>query len=81
MDKEILICLQDILKSLDKPEKVTMTIDECAKFSGIGKDKIIALTKMRNSDFPFFKVGTKTLINRGMFMEWLDRITEQRRVI
>lgn len=81
MDKEILDCLQDILSSLNKPEKVTMTIDECAKFSGIGKDKIIALTKMRNSDFPCFKVGSKTLINRRMFMEWLDRITEQKKVI
>ncbi|WP_406541614.1 hypothetical protein [Clostridium ljungdahlii] len=34
-----------------------------------------------NSDFPRFKVGSKFLINRTMFDEWLDKISKEKRVL
>lgn len=70
--------LEEIIK---KNTKATLTIEECARFSGIGRDKILELVHKTNSDFPCFKVGSKFLINRDMFINWLNRITEEKRVI
>jgi excisionase family DNA binding protein len=61
--------------------KATLTIDECAQFSGIGRNKLLELVHNEHSDFPCFKVGAKFLINRDMLVRWLDRITTERRVI
>lgn len=70
--KEILIeCMHP------KEHKLTLTIQEVAEISGIGRDKITELTF--SNDFPAFKVGIKTLINREMFVLWLDKITVERK--
>lgn len=61
--------------------KATLTIEECAKLSGIGRDKILELVHKTNSDFPCFKVGSKFLINRDMFINWLNRVTEEGRTL
>ncbi|MDF2884165.1 MAG: DNA-binding protein excisionase family [Clostridiaceae bacterium] len=61
--------------------KATLTIDECTDFSGIGRNKLLELVHKEKSDFPCFKVGTKFLINREMFISWLDKITIEKRVI
>lgn len=64
-----------------KEEKATLTIDECAEFSGIGRNKILELVHKQNSDFPCFKVGSKFLINRDMFINWLNKVTEEGRIL
>lgn len=64
-----------------KPIKETMTIDEASEFSGIGRSTIIELTNKPNTDFPYFKVKSKKLINRSLFVEWLNKITEEHRTI
>ncbi|QEK11659.1 helix-turn-helix domain-containing protein [Crassaminicella thermophila] len=72
---------QTIEKSLLKQNKVTLTIEECAKFTGIGRDKLRELAHSKNSDFPCFKVGTKFLVNKEMLMVWLEKITKEGRVL
>ena len=71
--------LKEIIKECMKPKelKLTLTIQEAAEISGIGRDKITELTF--SNDFPAFKVGVKTLINRGMFILWLEKVTIERK--
>lgn len=60
--EEILLDILKILKS-DKP-KATMTVLECSIYMNVSKEKIRELVHKVDSDFPFFKVGTKVLINK-----------------
>lgn len=57
---------------IEAAPKATMTIMECANYSGIGKDKIRELVAKHNTDFPHFKVGIKTLIPKEPFDKWLN---------
>ncbi|EJO5346413.1 excisionase family DNA-binding protein [Clostridium botulinum] len=61
-------------------EKVTLTIDECSKYSGIGRDKILQLAH-GNNDFPVFKVGNKFLINKELLDSWLKNISKEKKAI
>ncbi|OAA91225.1 excisionase [Clostridium ljungdahlii] len=73
--------LEEVSNEKGTDEKATLTIDSCVKYSGIGRDKILELAHNPNSDFPRFKVGSKFLINRTMFDEWLDKISKEKRVL
>ena len=78
--------LKDIIRDAVKeaapePPKATMTIKECAKYSGIGKDKLMELAHSSNSDSPAFRVGSKFSLNRQMFINWLDKIAQEGRVL
>lgn len=75
------IIKQAIQESLPKQEKATLTIDECAEFSGIGRNKLLELVHAPNSDFPWFKVGAKYLINRQMIITWLEKISTEKRAL
>jgi len=71
---------ESIKEILDTKEpKLTLTIDDASKLSGIGRNKMIELTY--SPDFPAFKVGSKTLINRDRFIGWLNKISEQKQTI
>ncbi len=70
-----------VIDLLPKKEKATLTIQECANFTGIGRDKLMELAHNLNSDFPCFKVGSKFLVNREMLLAWLDKITEEGRTL
>ncbi|SKB01168.1 transposon Tn916 excisionase [Caloramator quimbayensis] len=64
--------------------KATLTIEECVKYSGIGRDKLMEIAHAAcnyNSDFPCFKVGTKFLVNKNLLDMWLEKITQERRVL
>ena len=75
--------LKSIIKESIKETqpKATLTIDECCEFSVIGRNKLLELAHSQNSDFPCFKVGAKFLINRELFISWLDKITQEKRVV
>lgn len=60
--------------------KVTLTIAEAAKKTGIGRCKLEELIHS-NSDFPYFRVGKKVLINSELLKEWLDKISNENRVL
>lgn len=70
-----------IQEAIPKQPKATMTILECSKYSGIGKDKLMELAHSQTNDFPSFKVGTKFLINRKMFDLWLNKVTQEGRTL
>lgn len=61
-------------------EKVTLTIEECVAYSGIGRDKILELAH-GNNDFPCFKVGKKFLINKELLDSWLKNISKEKKAI
>jgi excisionase family DNA binding protein len=73
--------IKETVKEVNVNQKLTLTIEEAAKCSGIGRDKLLELVHNPNSDFPYFKVGTKFLINREMLKEWLRKVSEERRVL
>lgn len=75
------IITEAIQEAIPREPKKTMTILECAKYSGIGKDKLMELAHSQKSDFPSFKVGTKFLINRVMFDAWLEKVTNEGRTL
>ena len=80
--------MADVLKSLKEivtilkrtnENKATLTVMECAEFINISKEKIRELVNKQNTDFPFFKVGAKVLINKSMLEAWLERIAKEHR--
>ncbi|AQR96138.1 excisionase [Clostridium saccharoperbutylacetonicum] len=59
----------------------TLTVLECAEFINVSKEKIRELINKPNTDFPYFKVGAKVLINRDLLQEWLQKISLEHRQI
>lgn len=80
--EQLKIIIKDAVKEATTEDpKVTLTIAECASLTGIGRDKLMELAHSQKSDFPCFKVGSKFLINRPMVIEWLEKISKERRVL
>jgi excisionase family DNA binding protein len=79
--EEILIEIKELLSKKSTEPKETLTVDEAVKLTGIGRDTILELIKKQNTDFPYFKVKSKNLINRTMLLEWLEKVTKEHRVI
>jgi len=81
--KEIVNLLNDIAETLKKPkiEKITFTIVEASEFSGFNHWKIRELVDKVNTDFPYFKVGNKTLIDKAMLEIWIEKISKEHRTI
>lgn len=82
MDRDLKeIIKQAIKETMPEPVKATMTIDECAEFSGIGRNKLLELVHNPSTDFPWFKVGAKFLINRVMVTAWLEKVSREKRAL
>jgi len=84
LKEEIVDLLKQILDTVKQPknekiEKVTFTIQEAASYIGTSREKITELVYKINTDFPFFKVGAKTLINKKLLDKWIEKITEEHR--
>jgi excisionase family DNA binding protein len=73
--------LKDILKSIKINTKATMTVIECSEYMNVSKEKIRELVHKVDTDFPFFKVGAKVLINKIQLDLWIDKITNEHRAI
>ena len=56
-------------------DKMTLSIEGAAAYSGIGMNKLRKLTKSPFCDFVLY-VGKKTLIKRVPFEEYINRATE-----
>lgn len=52
-------------------ERVTISIEEAAAYSGIGRDKLRALTEEEDCDYVIW-VGKKRMIKRVKFEEYLN---------
>lgn len=74
--------LKEILKTLkqNKP-KATMTVLECSDYMNVSKDKIRELIHKVDTDFPFFKVGAKVLIDKARLDLWIEKASQEHRVI
>ena len=78
----IIALLKEIVELLkNKNDVLTLSIESAAKISGIDIHKINEMINSSNTDFPFFKVGAKTRINKKKLENWLDKIAEEHRVI
>ena len=73
--------LKEILETLKKPknEKITFSIQEASLYMGIGHEKVRELVEKQNTDFPYFKVGARTSIDKRALDRWLEKITEEHR--
>lgn len=67
--KEILFELQ---RKSNNNIKLTYTLKECSSVSGIGLNTLQEEISKENSDFPFFKIGKKIMVNRCLFNKWLE---------
>ena len=56
-------------------DKMTLSIEDAAAYSGIGMNKIREMTKSPLCDFVLY-VGKKTLIKRVAFEEYINRAVE-----
>ena len=61
------------------PRLKTLTIDQTVQATGIGRNAIDKWIKDENSDFPFFKIGTKHLIPVIALENWFIKVSEERR--
>lgn len=77
--------LQEIIQSSIihalQSQRASFTVQQCAKYSGIGEDKIRELIARKNTDFPFFKVGVKAIIPKEPFNRWLEQVSKEKRQI
>ncbi|MZK53504.1 helix-turn-helix domain-containing protein [Clostridium beijerinckii] len=75
--------LKEILESLksERPQKITFSIQEAALYLGIGHEKVRELVEKPNTDFPYFKVGARTSIDKRALDRWLEKITEEHRIL
>lgn len=71
--------IQDTIAAALNEERACLTIAECARYSRIGEDKIRELVAKAGTDFPYFKVGVKTLINKALLDKWLERAAIERK--
>ena len=80
--KEVLNLLKEILLELRKSDdknkdKLTLTLRECSQISGIGLNTLLIEVNSSQSNFPFFRVGKKVLVNKQMFYKWLDNVAKE----
>lgn len=73
--------LKEILVALNNNSKATFTVIECSEYINVNKDKIRELIYKPNSDFPYFKNGSKVLINKSQLDLWLDKVSKEHRKI
>lgn len=61
-------------------DKITLTVAEAVKITGIGRCKLEEIIHS-GTDFPYFRVGKKILINKEMLLIWLEKISTENRVL
>lgn len=57
--------------------KLTLTLDEAAEYSGIGR-KALAQLQKTDRNFPSFKIGSKTLIDKLLLAEYVHNMARNR---
>lgn len=82
MEKEELKqIIKEAIREAHPRKKMTLTLEETVKESGIGRSTILELVHSQNTDFPYFRVGKKILVNRDKLTLWLNKISEENRTI
>ncbi|ABR34428.1 MULTISPECIES: excisionase [Clostridium] len=73
--KEILVELRKNSEKENAGDKLTYTLKECSYISGIGLNTLQEEISKQNSDFPFFKIGKKVMVDKKLFHQWLENIS------
>lgn len=73
--KEILFELRKN-NNIVKDNKLTYSLKECSAISGIGLNTLQQEINKNNSDFPFFRIGKKIMVNKQLFNEWIENISK-----
>ncbi|NFG24126.1 helix-turn-helix domain-containing protein [Clostridium botulinum] len=73
--------LLQILKTIKINNKATMTVLECSAYMNVSKDKIRELIHKANTDFPYFKVGAKVLIDKVRLDLWIEKIAKEHKCL
>lgn len=73
--KEILFELRKN-NNVAKDNKLTYSLKECSAISGIGLNTLQQEINKNNSDFPFFRIGKKIMVNKQLFNEWIENISK-----
>lgn len=82
IEKNSEIKLEEIFNEILKTTtKSTMTVIECSQYMNISKDKIRELIHKQNTDFPYFKVGAKVLINKKELDGWMSKVSNEHRIL
>lgn len=74
--------LKEILYELKKKNnvsedvKLTYTLKECSNISGIGLNTLQSEILKQNTDFPYFRIGKKIMVDRDLFHSWLKNISQ-----
>lgn len=80
--KEIITLLKEIVITLNKGEKkATLSPAEAAAYMGVGHEKVRELIEKQDSDFPYFKSGTKTRIDKRLLELWIERVSKEHRTL
>lgn len=76
--KEILAELRrkSEIKKEDMDCKLTYSLKECSNLAGIGINTLQEEISKENSDFPFFKIGKKVMVDKKLFHQWLENISK-----
>ena len=80
MDNTLVEILEQ-LKDIKKANAITLTVPQCAEALNIREDKVRELIHKPGTDFPYFKNGSKFLINKPMLEIWVEKITQEHRAI
>ena len=56
---------------MEATQKLAISVAEAAELMGVSVPLVYQLVK--RADFPAFKLGTRTLINRRLLETWIDR--------
>lgn len=63
-------------KKEDAETKLTYSLKECSYISGIGLNTLQEEILKQNSNFPFFKIGKKVMVDKVLFHQWLENISK-----
>ncbi|MBN1072095.1 excisionase [Clostridium botulinum] len=74
--EELLKEILDEIKRKDSEDKLTYSLKECSYVSGIGLNTLQEEVAKDNSNFPFFKIGKKIMVDRKLFHQWLQNISK-----
>lgn len=74
--EELLKEILDQIKRKDSEDKLTYSLKECSYVSGIGLNTLQEEVSKDNSNFPFFKIGKKIMVDRKLFHQWLQNISQ-----
>lgn len=77
--EELLKEILDEIREKKLEDKLTYSLKECSQLSGIGLNTLQEEISKDNSNFPFFKIGKKVMVDKKLFHQWIENISKTHR--